>query len=407
MYRLRWEMNKGSMKKTSNQYIFISYASKNEEQANTLYKTLTSSRYGFACWMDRQKIEINEKTFQEQIVHGIRQAGCLILVDTRESQKSKYVKMELATAETYKVPIIRYKAKQAKWEFLNRLRLQWAIQRIQFRVTQPAWFTLLGLLLLLGAMIFSVLFLGTATARAAERYLPEAVFASISGNEDETQVDPSVAAPFYFVPDYAQILDDFNLDGEIDNDSYFYRGMAQEGTGVDIAKENERLHLFIPGSCSMVDGAFECQTEIVYGKHDIRWDYLQYFGFRARSVMNSSRLNVSLRISSESGENGFGWSFSDHATPFYKSSFAYPEEDFFAYVTMDNNWHAYEILLDPTMHKLFFYMDGQLIDTYMMQYYDEWVENNVMQFVLGVHGDGGDDADTYFEIDRLVVGGFR
>jgi hypothetical protein len=30
-----------------------------------------------------------------------------------------------------------------------------------------------------------------------------------------------------------------------------------------------------------------------------------------------------------------------------------------------------------------------------------------MQFVLGVHGDGGDDADTYFEIDRLVVGGFR
>lgn len=397
------------MKNRDDYYVFISYASKDQEQANALYSVLTGSRNGFACWMDKQKIKFDKRAFQEQIVQGIQQASCIVLVDTRESQKSEYVKMELATAEMYKVPIVRYKASQTKWKFLNQLRLRWAIQRVQFRATQPVWFTLLGLLLLMGAMIVSVLFLGTETARAAERYLPEAMFASVV-REDEKEVDPSIAAPFYFVPDYAQILDDFNEDISFNQRSDYYYDISPRGAEVEIDQDGGALYLFYPDWCADGDLMWECETEI-RGKK-IRWDYLQYFGFRARSVAYSDEQDISISISPQRRGYGFGWSFSDHATPFFHANSTFPEEDFYAYVALDHNWHTYEILLDPVMHTLFYYMDGQLIDTHGMQHYDEWVEDDSVKLVIYALSSGSKKDDeqisaTRFEIDRLIVGGFR
>jgi len=81
-------------------------------------------------------------------------------------------------------------------------------------------------------------------------------------------------------------------------------------------------------------------------------------------------------------------------------------------VALDHNWHTFEILLDPVMHTLFYYMDGQLIDTHVMQYYDEWVEDDSVKLVIyalssGNRKDTEQISDTYFEIDRLIVGGFR
>jgi len=393
-------------------YAFISYSSANRDDAKKLFDILTNQRNRLTCWLDVIELDGQGVVFQKQIVEGIKNASCLVLVETEEAKKSDYVDMELKTALSANIPVIRFSPKKGQSKLIESIRLFFLAQLIKFRATQPYWVSLTLFILLLGIMAGIVFLFGSlvfpTAVRAASRLLPEAVYNAIS-QPDEQNISPEVAAPFHYIPDSALLLEDFsNGDQWIRN--YFHYDIKPRNENVKINAVNGLLQFEIPEFCYSNELRWDCEIEIQSPQYPL--DSIQYFAFRAKLDQTSNAENISLSISIPSWtrrRSGFGWDLSAHVTPFFRSSTKLPEQDFYAYVETDQNWHAYEILLDPKTSILYYYVDGQLIDTHKMQYYEEW-KSAPLKLIIYALGNGNsnletkDKVDTQIEIDKIIIG---
>ena len=431
------------MKEKRDAYVFISYASGNREYARELYGELTGKRHRITCWMDVFDIPVNDVLFQEHIVRGIQNASALVLVESEETIISGYVERELAEARANGIPIFHYRVKRTKknplpaganaeptgadavkpinhLDLLNkmvrRMRVAWLDVRIKFRITQPFWLANLVMISLVLAMGFGIYFFGKTVTPlvvdAIERSLPDAMRTSIFSEIIPTQLDPKSAAPFHFIPDHTLLMDDFVTNGGLDESVYSY-DIKPSFEPLKILRQDDSLYVGIPKECSLKEILWSCEFEI--HSQNLKFPAIQYFGLRARSLQNNALREISVSVST-AGPNrrrtGFGWAFTDHTTPFYRPNFHLPEEAFYAYTPLDDQWHAYEILINPDTADIYYYLDGQFIGTVTMNYFKEW-ENAPLLLMLYTVGREVSTkeaellADTHLEIDQIIVGGFK
>ena len=395
-------------------YAFISYSSDNRNEALRLYEVLTNKRHRITCWLDVVDLNSLDMAFQEQIIRGITNASCLILVETQESKKSDYVDLELRTALQHNTPTFRYKVHQNESSFIESLRMFLLAQKVKFRTTQPYWITLVILVSFLAIMGFALFFFGrTLTpvfSEAVNRILPEAAQISINLDDIEEIIKPEIAAPFHYIPSYYLQQDGFDDTQSFDYGALYFDISAQN-EDVSAMVENGSLTFQIPKICTQ-QNEYSCEIEIHSQGYNL--EQLQYFAFRAKINSMAENQNLSLSISIPSWtrtRSGFGWNLSQHVTPFFRSSPALPEPEFYAHVEIDEKWHAYEILLDPQESLLYYYVDGQLIDTHKMQFYEDWKTAPIclIIYALGNINESMDvtsSVDTYIEVDELIVGGF-
>ena len=403
------------MEKKSDAYAFISYSSANRDEAQRIFNILTGNLYKITCWLDVVDIDVKKEVFQPQIYEGLKNASCLVLIETEESKKSDYVDLEQKTANEFNIPIFRYRVKPGQSKTIQVLRHFYLAQRIKFRVTQPFWVSLALLGAALAIMAGVVFFFGAlvfpTAVQAAGSILPETVRNSMI-QPAENIISPKQEAPFHYVPDYALLLEDFSQGGAL-NTNYFHYDIEPRNEEVSIIVENDALTFGIPQSCYEPNDIWPCEIEIQSSRQPL--ESIQYFGFRAKITEISNAENISLSISIPSYSryrSGFGWNLSEHATPFFRTSKKLPEEEYYAYVDVDNGWHAYEILLDPETAELSYYLDGQIIGTHPMKYYDEWKSAPLVLILRGL-GDGEENPeyinrmDTKVEIDQVILGGFN
>lgn len=86
-------------------YVFISYSSKDREQATWVKNTL--EKYGITCWMDKKSIH-GGKDFSGEIQKALTDCSAFVLVLTKNSQESGWVRKEVAVAETKKKRILPF-----------------------------------------------------------------------------------------------------------------------------------------------------------------------------------------------------------------------------------------------------------------------------------------------------------
>jgi hypothetical protein len=416
-------------------YVFISYASKNRVHVKKLVDALTE-RHNVTCWFDVNDIEIDEDVFQKHILRAIRNASALVVVETGAAKQSDYVLRELTTAQENVIPIFPYKLPNSQLQIANennsliseqrqkghliqkwlkQIKIAFLATRIKFRISQPLWIAILiliGFILALGYGIFVL-------SKAVTPYAVDAIDRVVSDSQslERTSIgsseiqDPDAIAPFHFDPKSFLLADDFEEDGDLNENNYFYE-IEPGYEGITIAQNEGSLILNFPAQCLSDETAWACETEINTDRYQI--EDIQYFAFRLRSLKNSNFKELSLSISTTSPERrrtGFGWAISDHITPFYRANELLPETDFYAHIPLDDQWHAYEIVLVPDTAKLLYYLDGQLINTTEMKYYEEW-KAAPLKFMIYFTGDSLDEGaitdptEISIKVDQVIVGGF-
>ena len=75
--------------------VFISYKSENAEYADALHKKLEEN--GIKCWLDSSNIR-TAKNFAQEIIDGLNEAKVIVLIYSKEADKSPYVYREIETA---------------------------------------------------------------------------------------------------------------------------------------------------------------------------------------------------------------------------------------------------------------------------------------------------------------------
>lgn len=75
--------------------VFISYKSENAEYADALHEKLEEN--GISCWLDSNNIRTG-KNFAQEIIDGLNEAKVIVLIYSKEADKSKYVYREIETA---------------------------------------------------------------------------------------------------------------------------------------------------------------------------------------------------------------------------------------------------------------------------------------------------------------------
>ncbi|WP_041301437.1 AAA family ATPase [Hirschia baltica] len=83
--------------------IFLSYSSENQKQADRVSQFM--SEHGFENWQDDQKLKPGDE-FEDIIIRKVQTSRCLVLLLTRASLKSEWVKKEVETAIASNIPII-------------------------------------------------------------------------------------------------------------------------------------------------------------------------------------------------------------------------------------------------------------------------------------------------------------
>lgn len=428
------------MPEKNDTYIFISYSRKNEKSALDLYQQLSGQNHRISCWMDRFDIPVDEDVFQKHILKGISHASALVLVRSKEALESLYVEREVNEAHAVGIPVFTYRldAKQEKdpnekagqeegnigessrldeeMPFIERLRIALLAFRIKLQLTQPFWLSILILIVLLivigGGVFLISKNLTPVMAESLQRSLPEAESTQPANQADLLQ-DPKTTAPFYFVPDKILLSDEFEEAGDFDEVLYYY-DIPPDYEEVKITQIDGIWQFDFPSECALDELQWDCEMEIHSQLLDL--EELQYFGIRARSAEKTRRREISISIAEGGPERyrtGFGWAFSNHVTPYFRGNTKLPEEDFYAYLPLDNQWHSYEILLDPEETKLFFYVDGQLIDTVTMQHYDAWRKAPLMLLVYEYLVDPiperpiNTPESTQLEIEQVIIGKFH
>ena len=83
--------------------IFISYSSKDQQIAETIYQALEVR--GLDCWIAIRDVRPGEN-FQEAIVEALRSAKVMLLVFTSNANNSNEIKKELVLAGRHKVTVV-------------------------------------------------------------------------------------------------------------------------------------------------------------------------------------------------------------------------------------------------------------------------------------------------------------
>jgi hypothetical protein len=226
-----------------------------------------------------------------------------------------------------------------------------------------------------------------------------------------TSADPLARAPFHFKTDTTLLQDDFNTaqyDGAFNPDLFFF-DLRPRAASVQVAQKNGALNIDFPVAC--LDSAKMWECELQFDSRRLEMSKVQYFGFRARSLSHTAGRGLSISISFSQpsrARSGFGWNFTDTGTAFFRPVVTLPEKGFYAYVDLDAAWHAYEILRDPTQGKFYYYVDGQLIDTYTSPQIQAW-ESAPLELIIYSLKSSADGArvSTQWEIDEIKIGGFN
>ena len=398
------------------QTIFISHSSLNKGVTDELYRALTD-RFHLICWLDNFDLHTDLGPFSAQIVDALRSSKLLVQVDSPAARASDYVKREVQAAKDLQIPIRRCSIDEQQPAWLRKIKIQWLAWTIQVRLARGFMFAALTLFLLLAALAAGIFLLGTRVipvlASANLRDLPAAFQPTPTSTAIPTPSDPKIAAPFHFKPDSALLQDDFNdpaFENTFNKQTFDY-DISPRDPQVKVSQKNGSLVIYIPVECLSAENRWECELEMDSRVLDA--SAIQFFGFRARTVGRTSLMNTSVSISINTpnrSRSGFGWNFNDHAMSFFRSIPALPEKEFYAYVAIDQGWHAYEILRDPQNTAIYYYVDGQLVDVYNPVHARDWDQAPLRLIIYSLSGrnlSGGADTATQFEIDEIVVGGFN
>jgi hypothetical protein len=398
------------------QTIFISHSSLNKIVTDELYKALTS-QFHLDCWMDNFDLHISLGTFSAQIVDALRSSKLMVQVDSSAARASDYVKREIQAAKDLQIPVLRCSIDEQQPAWLRKIKIQWLAWNIQARLARGFMFAALTLFLLLAALAAGIFFLGTrvipALANANLRDLPAAFQPTPTSTAIPTPSDPKIAAPFHFNPDIILLQDDFIDPGfeNTFNKQTFDYDIVPRDSQVEVRQQDGRLIIYFPVDCLSIDKRWDCELELDSRVLDA--SAIQYFGFRARTTDRTSMRSVSVSMSISDPNRsraGFGWNFTEHAMAYFRSIPALPEKELYAYVSMDLGWHAYEILRDPQDFTFYYYIDGQLVDTFTPVNAREWEQAPLRLIIYSLNGwnvSGGAETSTQFEIEELVVGGFN
>jgi len=405
------------MPATQKRTIFISHSSLNAKVTKELYASLTS-RFQLDCWMDNFDLQGNLGTFSAQIVNALRSSSLLVLVDSTAARASDYVRREIQLAKDLQIPIRRCSIHEDQPALLRKLRIQWLAMNIQLRLARGFLLAALSLILLLAALAAVIFVLGTQVVPVfaqTGRDLPNIFRPTPTFTAIASPSDPRLAAPFHFKPDTILLQDDFNNPGAENsaNDPILPYWGAPRDPNVKIGQKNGSLVMFFPAECLNEKMINACQLNL--DSNVLNAKAIEYFGLRAHTLERTYLLGITVSLSIYDPANsraGFGWYFTDRAMAFFHSIPALPEKDSFASVPIDMGWHAYEILRDPLKFTYYYYIDGQLVDTYTPVHASEWNQAPLQLMIYAIGNKYSDPTgkgvtDTQFEIDELVVGGFK
>ena len=93
--------------------VFISYSSKNADEAEYIREVLEKNN--ISCWIDHERVH-GGQFFLEEILKGIENCKVLLIVLSKDAQKSTYVPKELALALDEQLIIIPYRIENCKIE---------------------------------------------------------------------------------------------------------------------------------------------------------------------------------------------------------------------------------------------------------------------------------------------------
>jgi hypothetical protein len=396
--------------------IFISHSSLDKQVTEELYQLLTS-RYHLTCWMDNFDLHTDQDPFSAQIITALRNSKLLVQVNSPAARASDYVRREVQVAKDLQIPILRYSTDEQQSAWLRKIKIRWLALNIQARLAKGFIVAASTLVLLLATLAVGTFLLGTrvapALANARLRDLPFAFLATSTATPLPTPSDPKIAAPFHFKPDTLLLQDDFidsRFEGQLNTQTFDF-DIKPRDARVSISQQEGRAVFFFPMECLSEEKRWDCELELDSKVLDA--SAIQYFGLRARTVDRTSLRSISVSLSINDPNRsraGFGWNFNNHAMAFFRSIPALPEKEFYAYVAIDQGWHAYEILWSSQDSAFYYYVDGQLVDIYTPVHASEWSQAPLRLMIYSVNGwsiSGGAQIATQLEIDEFLVGGFN
>ncbi len=387
-------------------YVFISHSSANRALAEALYQALSSEQHGLDCWLDNKDLHPEGGSFPEQIVEGIRRASAFVLLDTPEARRSDYVRREVQLAQAQHLPI--YRLQPGKTAAQQQRRIQQLAHRIHLRMSRPFWVTVLLLALTLAVLAGAAFWLGVQVVPV----LAGSLATPTPTPQPTLPPDPQLAAPFHFQPKVLLLEDDFNdpaWQGSFNSAFYTY-DLRPADSGVQIGQEEGTLRIFLPRHCQSNDRRYDCEVQI--NSMPLRFAQVQYLGLRLRVAQPSAAQHLSISISSSTPDRrrtGFGWNFSNDAVPFYRRNINLPEGEFYAFVALDEGWHAYEIVRDPQTGSYSYYMDGQRIGSHTTTQQAAWQDAPLQLILYALSEPGNTSAqrnDFEVQLDLLRVGSF-
>jgi hypothetical protein len=222
-----------------------------------------------------------------------------------------------------------------------------------------------------------------------------------------------MAAPFHFKPDTVLLQDDFDnqtFENSINDQTMTYDIKPRDPL-VKTDQQNGSLVISFPTECLNTEKTWDCELEL--DSNVLEASAIQYFGMRARTVERTSLRDVSVSISINQPQRsraGFGWDFTDHAMAFFRSIPTLPEKDLYAYVKIDPGWHAYEIVHNTQTARFDYYVDGQLVATFTLVHAQEWNQAPLRLIIYSLSAqneNSGEKTATRFEIDQVIIGGFK
>jgi hypothetical protein len=84
-------------------FVFVSYSRADGDFVGRLTRDL--GEHGIACWADRDGLRAGTPDWEQEVREAIRAARAVLLVASRASRQSRFVKAELAVADLYGRPV--------------------------------------------------------------------------------------------------------------------------------------------------------------------------------------------------------------------------------------------------------------------------------------------------------------
>ena len=404
------------MSTTLKRTIFISHSSQNQAVSKELYQALTE-QYQLTCWLDAFELHTDMGSFSEQIVKALRSSNLLVVVDSAASRNSDYVTREIQLGTDLQLPIQRCSIDESMPTWRRKLHIQRLALGIQLRLVRSFGLAAMILFLLLAAMAVVIVLFGTQVIPAFANPNSHSLLAPFwpipTSTATPNPSDPKVAAPFHFKPYSILLQDDFDnpvFANKVNNQTMTF-DIAPRDPQVQVGQQNGSLVISFPADCLTTEKTWDCELELDSKILDA--NAIQYFGLRARTAERTSMRDVSVSISINEPNRsraGFGWDFTDHAMAFFRSIPTLPEKDLYAYVQIDPGWHAYEIVRISQPARYDYYVDGQLVATFSPVHAQDWNQaplRLIVYSLTALNTSGGQKTATRFEIDQIIVGGFK